>query len=161
MSEPAGTGAAEPSVAGISHIGLSVADLEAAVEFWTRVMGFRVTTRLPTLCFVVDVAARVGIGLTDHGGDVRGAFDERHTGLDHLALAVPDTAALQAWAARLDELAIPNSGVVETEAGWHLNLRAPDHFPLELFVIAPAAAEAFGLASPEEAVAGSQLRPGS
>jgi glyoxylase I family protein len=151
MSEPAGTASTELPVAGISHIGLSVADLEAAVEFWTRVMGFEVTTRLPTLCFVVHRAARLGLGLTDHGGEVRGAFDERHTGLDHLALAVPDTTALYAWATRLDDLAIPNSGVVDTAVGAHLNLRAPDHIALELFVVAPGVAAAFGLPAPDGA----------
>jgi glyoxylase I family protein len=157
MSEGAGV-PGPPPVAGISHMGLSVADLDAAVEFWTGVMGFEVTTRMPALCFVVHRAARLGIGLTDHGGDVRGAFDERHTGLDHLALAVLDVPSLTAWATRLEDFAVPNSGVVQTDAGWHLNLRAPDQFPVELFVLAPAAAAAFGLASPDEAVAGSQLR---
>jgi glyoxylase I family protein len=135
-----------------------VADLDAAVGFWTEVMGFEITTRLPALCFVVHRAARLGLGLTDHGGDVRGAFDERHTGLDHLALAVLDGPSLYAWAARLDQFAVPNSGVVQTDAGWHLNLRAPDQVPVELFVMAPAAAAAFGLDSPDDAVAGSQLR---
>ena len=124
MSEPASTPDL-PAVAGISHVGISVADLDAASDFWTRVMGFEVTTRMPGLCFVVHREARLGVGLTDHGGEVRGAFDERHTGLDHLALAVLDTGALQAWADRLDAHAVPNSGVVQTDSGWHLNVRGP------------------------------------
>jgi glyoxylase I family protein len=157
MSESASTGPA-PALAGISHIGLSVADLDAAVEFWSVAMGFEVTTRLPALCFLIHRDARIGLGLTDHGGEVREAFDETRTGLDHLAVAVSDPIVLQAWADRLDGLAVPNSGVVETDAGWHLNLRAPDRLALELFVMSPATAAAFGLASPDEAVAGSRLR---
>jgi glyoxylase I family protein len=155
MSEPASVPDL-PSMAGISHVALSVASLDAAADFWTGVMGFEVTTRMPGLVFVVHRGARLGLGLTDHGGEVRGAFDERHSGLDHLAFAVLDPASLHAWAARLDEAAVPNSGVVQTESGWHLNLRAPDHLALELFVMSEAAAAAFGLDSPDEAVAGSQ-----
>jgi catechol 2,3-dioxygenase-like lactoylglutathione lyase family enzyme len=140
-------------VLGLSHLGLSVADLDAAVEFWSGVMGFEVSTREPSMCFLIHRDARLGIGLTDHGGTVGSPFDEHHTGLDHLALAVPDTAALDAWVRRLDELAVPHSPVVASDGGHHLNLRAPDQFPIELFVMAQATAEAFGLVAPGDAVA--------
>lgn len=142
-----------PAVLGLSHLGLSVADLDAAVDFWTRVMGFEVVTREPSLSFLIHRDARLGIGLSDHDGTVAGPFDEHHTGLDHLALAVPDTTALDAWARRLDELAVPHSPVLATDGGHHLNLRAPDQFPVELFVMAHVTAEAFGLASSDDAVA--------
>jgi glyoxylase I family protein len=117
------------------------------------VMSFELTTRADSLAFVIHRAARLGIGLTDHGGAVDGQFDERHTGLDHLAIAVPDVAAIHAWARRLDDHGVPHSPVTETYAGHHLNLRAPGNFPIELFVMSQAAAEDFGLSSPDEAVA--------
>jgi glyoxylase I family protein len=142
-----------PAVLGLSHLGLSVADLDAAVDFWVGVMGFEVTTREPSMCFVISRDARLGMGLTDHDGAVRGPFDEGHTGLDHLAIAVSDTGALDAWVRRLDELAVPHSPVLETDAGHHLNLRGPDHFPVEFFVMKPVTAQEFGLASTDEAVA--------
>ena len=63
-----------------------------------------------------------------------GGFDERLVGLDHLALAVPNVPGLDAWARWLDEHGVPHSGVVASDAGSHLNLRAPDSFPIELFV---------------------------
>ena len=142
-----------PTLRGLSHLGLSVVDLDGACDFWVSVMGFEVTTSMPSLRFVVHREARLGIGLTDHAGGVDAAFSELRTGLDHLALAVADAPTLHAWAERLTRLGVPHSPVTETDAGHHLNLRAPDGFPVELFVMAPATATAFGLDAPEEAVA--------
>ncbi len=116
-------------------------------------MGFEVTTSQPSLRFVVHRDARLGIGLVDHGQAVTAPFSELCTGLDHVGLAIADVETLRAWEARLERLGVPHTGVEETEAGHHLNLRAPDGLPVELFVMAPATAAAFGLHHPDEAVA--------
>jgi catechol-2,3-dioxygenase len=55
-------------------------------------------------------------------------------GLDHLALAVPDEAELQAWRPRLDELAISHSGIVSDPLGHHLNAKDPDGIQIEFYV---------------------------
>lgn len=136
---------AAPALLGISHLGLSVADLPAATDFWSGVMGFTVLTREPGLSFLLRVDVRMALGLTDHGTTVAGAFDEHHVGLDHLALAVPDLPALEAWARWLDECGVPHSPVAPSDAGHHLNLRGPDEFPVELFAMDPAVAPEFGL----------------
>ena len=133
------------TTSGISHIGLSVPDLDAAVAFWTATMGFELVDRQPSLAFLVHREGRIGLGLSDHGGVVTGPCDERRAGLDHLAFGVPDAAALQAWVRRLDDDGVAHSGVLETDAGLHLNLRGPDRFPIELFVLSPAMAEALGV----------------
>ncbi|MGY1616153.1 VOC family protein [Geodermatophilus sp. SYSU D00691] len=133
------------ALAGFSHVGLSVPDVDAAVAFWSRAMGFELVERQEAFAFLLHRTALVAVGLTDHGGAVTGPFDERRTGLDHLALAVPDDAALEAWVRRLDELGVENSGVVRTDAGGHLNLRGPDGFPVELFVLSPAGAAWLGI----------------
>jgi glyoxylase I family protein len=136
---------AAPPFRGVSHLALSVRDLPAAVAFWRDVMGFEVFTDRPGLAFVGHRATRLGIGLTDHGGAVRDGFSERRTGLDHLALAVSSAAELDAWAARLAALGVPHSPVADSGDGLHLNLRAPDDVPVELYVMAPETAAAFGL----------------
>ena len=133
-------------------------DLDAAVAFWRDVMGLEVTTRMPSLAFLVHRGALLGLGLTDHGGAVRGGFDHERTGLDHVALAVDGPEAVHAWAAWLDACGVPHSGVVETDAGHHLNLRAPGGVAVELFVLSPTSAEAFGLSSPAEGVARGHAR---
>ena len=134
-----------PPLAGLSHVGLSVADLDAAVAFWSGPMGFEVVDRAPAFALLLHRPSPLVIGLADHDGTVTGPFDEHRTGLDHLALAVPDTLALDAWIRRLEEAGIPHSGQVESEFGTHLNVRGPDDFPIELFVLAPAGLEALGL----------------
>lgn len=135
-----------PQLQGISHLGLTVVDLDQAVDFWCTVMGFEVAMQAEGYCMVWYPAATLAIGLTAQDGSAVGPFDEHHVGLDHLALAVPDVPALSAWAERFARLSVVHSPIVETDAGHHLNLRAPDHFPIELFVIkAEFAAQLLGV----------------
>lgn len=134
-----------PPLAGVSHLGLSVPDVPLARDFWRDVMGFAVVVDTPEVVFLVHAAARIGIGLTDHGGTVAGPFSEHRTGLDHLSLDVRDVDELEAWRRRLDAHGLVHSGIVASDAGLHLNVRGPDRFPIELFVLDPEAAKAFGV----------------
>jgi glyoxylase I family protein len=134
-----------PAILGLSHIGLSVRDRDAARHFWVEVLGFELIEEQPTFCFVYDRGTGLAITLTDHGQTVSGAFDEHHTGLDHLAYGVPDVESLLSWEQRLDGYGVPHSPIAETDAGHHLNLRAPDNMPIELYVMKPEFAKALGL----------------
>ncbi|NEK57379.1 VOC family protein [Geodermatophilus sabuli] len=145
--------APSPRLLGLSHLALSVVDLDAAARFWTTVLGFEPLEPAESVRFLIHRGARLGVVLTDHAGAVTHPFDERRTGLDHLALAVPGEADLRAWERRLDELGVPHSPVTATDAGHHLNLRAPDRFPVELYAMAPSFAAVVGLADPVDAVA--------
>jgi glyoxylase I family protein len=62
-------------------------------------------------------------------------FDERRPGLDHLALSVPDVGELKLWANHLSASNVEHSEIEETDLGYHLNLRAPERIPIELFVL--------------------------
>jgi catechol 2,3-dioxygenase-like lactoylglutathione lyase family enzyme len=130
---------------GISHVGLSVPDVDAAVLFWHDVMGLEVVGRTPSYCLLLHREGLFVLGLNDHEGAVTGPFDERRTGLDHIALAIPDAAALEEWIQRFDEHGVAHADPVETDFGVHLNVRAPDSFPVELFVLAPSGATRLGL----------------
>jgi len=134
-----------PAILGLSHVGLSVRDLDAAWHFWVDVLGFELIDQQPTFCFVFDRGAGLAITMTDHEQTVSGAFDEHHPGLDHLAYAVPDVESLLSWEQRLDGHGVAHSPIVETDAGHHLNLRAPDNVPIELYVMKPEFASALGL----------------
>jgi glyoxylase I family protein len=142
-----------PVVLGLSHLALSVRDLDAAGDFWTSVLGFESIGDSESLRFLVHRDARIAVVLTDHAGAVTAPFDEHRTGLDHLALAVPDLDELQAWQRRLAASGVPHSAIAPTDAGHHLNLRAPDGFPIELYVMSPGFAAELGLPGPREAVA--------
>ena len=134
-----------PSLTGLSHLSLSVSDLPAATDFWVEVFGFESLNDDPRFRLLIHREARVAVTVTDHGGAVTGPFDERNPGLDHVALAVGDTDSLAQWHAELEERGIVNSGIVESEAGHHLNLRGPNNLPIELFVLNDETAEALGL----------------
>ncbi len=53
-------------------------------------------------------------------------------GLDHLALAVPDGASLDSWAAHLTEVGIDHGGVVLEGGHPSLQFRDPDGIAIEL-----------------------------
>jgi catechol 2,3-dioxygenase-like lactoylglutathione lyase family enzyme len=142
-----------PQVLGISHVSLSVADVAAAARFWTEVMGFETFTEHPRFRFLIHFGARLAMIVTDHESAVTDHFDERRTGLDHLAFAVADVETLRAWEQRLTAFGVPNSGITETDGGHHLNLRAPDNLPLELFVMSASMLSSLGLGQPTDAVA--------
>jgi hypothetical protein len=118
-------------------------------------MGFEVHQNEACFCFLVERGARLAVVVCDYLGAVTGPFDEKQAGLDDLAIAVPDDAALRSWEQRLTHLGVTHSGVTESPGGHHLNLRAPDGVAVELFMIAPAMLASIGLADPADAVAGS------
>jgi catechol 2,3-dioxygenase-like lactoylglutathione lyase family enzyme len=142
-----------PSVLGISHVSLSVADMDAAARFWTEVMGFETFVEDSRFRFFIHRGAHLAVLVRDHESAVTGPFDELRVGLDHLAFAVPDVETLRSWEQRLTTLGVPNSGITETDGGHHLNLRAPDNVALELFVMSRSMLSALGLAEPADAVA--------
>ncbi|WP_328990500.1 VOC family protein [Kribbella sp. NBC_01245] len=134
-----------PGVVGLSHISLSVRDREAAKRFWVEVLGFEVFNEEPTYCFLFDRAAGLAVIMSNHDQTVSGTFDEHNVGLDHLAFAVSSVETLLSWQQRLAALDVPHSPIVETDAGHHLNLRAPDNVAIELYVMKPEFAALLGL----------------
>jgi glyoxylase I family protein len=133
------------SLTGVSHVSLSVSDMEQATWFWTTVMGFQVGIEVPGATVCLHRASGTIVGFRDHGGTVTGSFDETRVGMDHVALAVASAADLEEWAAWLDQHGVEHSEVVESDLGHHLNLRAPDRIAVELFVLADQVAAALGL----------------
>ena len=135
------------SLVGISHVSLTVPDMQRAGWFWTTVMGFEVGLEVPGATVCVHRSSGTVVGFRDHAGTVTGSFDETRVGMDHIALGVSSVADLDEWAAWLDQHEVEHSGVVESDLGHHLNLRAPDRIAVELFVLRPQVAAALGLGS--------------
>ena len=134
-----------PGILGISHLGITVRDIPAAQRFWTSVMGFVTLFDGDELWMIFEPSSKLAIGLTNQQGRAAGSFGERSVGLDHLALAVADIATLRRWERRLAELDVPHSASTSSDAGHHLNLRAPDNFPIELFVLTDEGAASLGI----------------
>jgi glyoxylase I family protein len=133
------------SLAGISHVSLTVPDMQRARWFWTTVMGFEVGIEVPGATVCLHRGSGTVVGFRDHAGTVTGSFDETRVGMDHIALAVSSVADLGDWTAWLDEHGVEHSDVVESDLGHHLNLRAPDNIAVELFVLRPEVAAALGV----------------
>ena len=72
-----------PALLGISHVSLSVADMDAAARFWTEVMGFETFLEDPRFRFFIHRGAHLAVLISDHElavtGSVRRAADPGST----------------------------------------------------------------------------------
>lgn len=132
---------------GISHIRLTVTDIDRSRAFYDAVFGLPVYAEVPAdaddatkqkLAFLFGgVLYRVGgnlLGLRPVApGDDR--FDENRVGLDHVSLAVADRAALDDAVGVLDAQGIAHEPVKDIGEAWILEFRDPDNIALELFAI--------------------------
>lgn len=127
----------ETSFAGISHLDLSVSDVEMSASWYERVLGLRRLRRVefPTRTMIVLLHEGAGlvIGLNQHEGFPGEPFDERRAGLDHVGFAVEARSELDGWQARLATLEVEHSPVADTEVGSALVFRDPDNIQLELW----------------------------
>ncbi len=132
-----------PAITGVSHVDLSVSDLDESEEWYSQLLGASrvLDGRNEPLSFdyrylMVPVPERgLLLGLIRHDQQT-GRFDPTRPGLDHLAFEVADREALEQWVGRLDELGVKHDGIVEQATGDALPLRSPDGVQLELYVSA-------------------------
>ena len=128
----------EPPAAldGIHHVTLTVSDLDRSVAWYTDVLGFTESHRVEVNGMAKAMLTRDGLllTLTDHRHLADpGPFSERRTGLDHLAFAVADRVALEAWADRLDALGVARDEVTRGRSGDLIAFRDPDNIALEFY----------------------------
>jgi glyoxylase I family protein len=133
-----------PPTTGVHHFSPTVSDVEASAEWYGRVFGMQ---RLPVTfphhgdeqggfaVLLLDPRTGLLIGLHHHEAHAKGDFDERRTGLDHLAWGVSAREDLDTWAAWLDELGVAHSGVIDKTEPMPYSVvvfRDPDGIQLEL-----------------------------
>jgi len=122
---------------GISHLDLSVSDLDASAAWYVEVLGLRqlVRSEVDQRSMVVLLHPDSGliIGLNRHHTIPVGRFDERNVGLDHVGFAVAERADLDEWERRLTELGVVHSPVEDTPVGTALVFRDPDNIQLEFW----------------------------
>jgi glyoxylase I family protein len=122
---------------GISHLDLSVSDVEASAAWYQRVLGLDRVRRsdLPGRTMIVLLHRPSGliIGLNQHDDMPEGGFDERRCGLDHVGFTVAERAELEVWEARLAELGVAHSPVADVDSGAALVFRDPDNIQLEMW----------------------------
>jgi catechol 2,3-dioxygenase-like lactoylglutathione lyase family enzyme len=135
-----------PTRPAIHHIALTVTDLEASIAWYEQVFGITYQMEEPhqggTGKVLADEAWQLMIVLHRHDANGAEAFAETRTGLDHVGLAVPSRADLEAWQAHLEGLGVERgaadrpctqSPIVDRPYGSILVFRDPDNIQLEMF----------------------------
>jgi glyoxylase I family protein len=125
-----------PELAGISHIDLTVTDIERSLPFYTDVLGFEVLGREQgadrAMVLMTHPGLSNGVCLNAHRETERSRFDERRAGLDHLSFRVANREELEAWRRTFEAHGVPHSPIAETPFGRVLVFRDPDNIQLEL-----------------------------
>jgi glyoxylase I family protein len=124
-------------ITGLSHVQLLVSDVAASATWYSAVLGLRPFADDPDIGYVAlqHRAAKFVVVLTKApaaGAGSARAAGSAGDGLDHLALAVPDGASLEAWAEHLAEVGIDHDGIVLEGGHPSLQLRDPDGIAIEL-----------------------------
>ena len=126
-----------PDFSSVSHIDLSVSDVEKSAAWYCEVLGLRRLRRVDydDRIMVVLLREAIGliIGLNQHSVTTTDRFNERNLGLDHIGFGVVDRDELDAWQTRLTSLAVEHSPVADTPTGAALVFRDPDNIQLEFW----------------------------
>lgn len=114
---------------GITHVAVTVSDLERSTRWYSALFGSRPVLDEPTSGFHHTVFALTTgqlFGLHKHAFVPDGGFDECRPGMDHVAFNCRDRAELLVWAERLQQLDIHHGGILDTHYGSGLSFRDPD-----------------------------------
>lgn len=126
-----------PALAGIHHLKLPVTDLTRSLEWYRSRLGYEVQVEF------VEHGTLMGVALTHPAGgpDLGLRLDPDRAraaaGFDYFAIGVPDKAAMDALARKLDKLGQPHAGVHRASLGWILpEVPDPDGHALRFYTIA-------------------------
>lgn len=140
------TATSTPTITGISHIDLTVTDIDRSEQFYADLLGMnrlldsRTDEHHLSSRYLVHPPTMLILGLVQHDGGT-GAFDEHRIGLDHLSFNVSSRDELDRWAGVLRDKNIEHSPISNGDMWDVLVLRDPDNIQLELFYMKPEAAQ--------------------
>lgn len=134
-----------PPMAGFHHFSPTVTDVEASAAWYQRVLGLdRIPPKFPHYkneetgyaVLLIDVDAKIAIGLHHNVANGGEPCDETRTGLDHIGISVPSRSDLDAWAAWLDAQGVAHAGVTDADDPMPYSVlvfRDPDNIQLEMY----------------------------
>ena len=120
---------------GVFGVKFPVSDLARSRAWYARVFGWEADYEFPDEDGIVR-------GASGHLAGVTGTFLALRenppaargvAGADLINLLVEDRSSLEAWVARLDELGIDHSPLIDATIGWLLVLHDPDGIELHLY----------------------------
>ena len=125
-----------PALAGIHHLKLPVTDLARSLEWYRSRLGYDVQVEF------IEQGRLMGYGLAHPAGGPHLGLrldPERArvaAGFDYFAIGVPDKAAIDQLARKLDELGQPHAGVHRASLGWILpEVLDPDGHALRFYTM--------------------------
>ena len=125
------------ALTGIHHITLTVSDVVASAEFYSRHFGFRSLMDLGTRNILSNGSIVLSVTLpSDKNSSIpaNDHFSENRIGLDHVCFSVASRADLEAAAAYFDEHGITHGEIRQLGAFgiYVMAVRDPDNIQLEL-----------------------------
>ena len=129
------------AVSGIHHVNFTVTDANTSAEWYIRVLGLEAGWEMEDVegrgrkIVLLLPGSSLRFVLTQHQANDGRTASEFNTGLDHIALTVPDIRSLEAWTKKLDKLGVDHSPIKEGATGWLVTLRDPDNIQLELYTV--------------------------
>jgi catechol 2,3-dioxygenase len=117
----------------IGHVHLKVADLDRALDFYTGILGFELTQRMPGAAFMSAGGYHHHIAVNTWESLGAEPPPPGKTGLFHLAILYPTRALLADALRRLIEAGIPLDGASDHGVSEALYLRDPDDNGVELY----------------------------
>ena len=129
---------ATPALRRLTHISLSVRDIEASVEYYHHVLGLPMFREIYEGEVFEGREAMLLVGamalcLQEHRANPGERFDPRRSGLDHLAFSVEGLDDLAEFADELTRRGLEHSGIKELPGFGHfIETRDPDGILVEL-----------------------------
>ncbi len=122
----------------IGHVHLKVSDLDRAVQFYTQVLGFQVTTRLGRrAAFLSAGGYHHHIGLNTWESEGGSPPAPGSTGLYHFAILLPNRKELARSLKRLEQHNWPIDGAADHGVSEAIYLRDPDGNGIEMYIDRP------------------------
>ena len=132
---------APPPLGAVHHLSFSVTNLDFSVEWYQQLFGLiKIMDEEHEggkAVVLMHPSGQLFIGLHAHQANSGEQFQETHTGLDHVSIAVPSRSDLDNWETRLRDLNVKYSPIYERSYGWLLVFRDPDNIQLELIAPKP------------------------
>jgi catechol 2,3-dioxygenase-like lactoylglutathione lyase family enzyme len=128
-----------PDFSGVSHVVLTVTDLERSKAWYEDLFGIQTLFEGEEDGIKYNVNIHPGsnllIGLRQHAAGSGDQFTPERTGLDHVSFACNDRAELEKWQATFEEKGVTYTPVIDTPYGHVLNFKDPDNIALEMFAM--------------------------
>jgi glyoxylase I family protein len=128
------------ALTGVSHVGLTVTDLDRSCNWYRDILGWQemMRDRGDTTAFAYGaLPGGLTLVLRQHDQPAAGSFDEARAGLDHLSVSVESITDVEALEKRLEEAGARFSPRVNAPYGTVLSFRDPDNIALEV-MLAPS-----------------------